>query len=56
MVYPSSEVGQMPADIERLLDTIIGGIMALAAAATNSNSDSNSLGGTNYLLDSEFTL
>jgi hypothetical protein len=39
MVYPSSEVGQMPADIKRLLDTIIGGIMALAAAATNSNSD-----------------
>ena len=56
MVYPSSEVGQMPADIEQLIDTIISGVLALAAAATNSNSDSNSLGGTNYLLDSEFTL
>ena len=42
MVYPSSEVGQMPADIERLLDTIIGGILALAAVAANSNSDSTS--------------
>lgn len=39
MLYPSSEVGQMPADIERLLDTITSGIMALAAVATNSNSD-----------------
>ena len=42
MVYPSSEVGQMPADVQQLLDTIIEGVLALAAAATNSNSDSTS--------------
>ncbi len=56
MVYPRPKVGKMPADIEQLIYAIFDGIQALAAMATNSNSDSNSLGGTNYLLDSEFTL
>ena len=56
MVYPGSKVDGMPADIEQLIYAIFDGIQALAAMATNSNSDSNSLGGTNYLLDSEFTL
>ncbi len=56
MVYPGSKVGGMPADVEQLIYAIISGVQALAAMATNANSDSNSLGGTNYLLDSEFTL
>ena len=40
---------ELPADTQDLVITIIDGIMALAARAANSNSDSNSLGGTNYL-------
>ena len=37
---------QVPPDIQDLLNSIINGIMILAARAANSNSDSNSLGGT----------
>ncbi len=40
---------ELPADTQDLVITIIDGIMALAARAANSNSDSNSLGGTNFL-------
>jgi len=36
---------ELPADTQDLVITIIDGIMALAARAANSNSDSNSLGG-----------
>ncbi len=36
----------IPDDIQDLVNSIVGGIMALAARATNSNSDSNSPGGT----------
>ncbi len=36
---------ELPDDTQDLVITIINGIMALAARATNSNSDSNSLGG-----------
>ena len=39
---------ELPADIQNMVSNLISGIMALAARATNSNSDSNSLGGTNY--------
>ncbi len=35
-------------DVQELVDTIINGVVALASRV-NSNSDSNSLGGTNYL-------
>ena len=35
-------------DLQELVDTIINSVMALASRV-NSNSDSNSLGGTNYL-------
>ena len=35
----------IPDDIQDLVNSIVSGIMALAARAANSNSDSNSLGG-----------
>lgn len=41
---------QVPDDIQDLANGIICGIVALAARAANSNSDSNSPGGTNLLL------
>jgi len=40
---------QVPPDIQDLLNSIINGIIILAARAANSNSDSNSLGGTLYI-------
>ncbi len=36
----------IPDDIQDLVNSIVSGIMTLAARAANSNSDSNSLGGT----------
>ena len=45
MVYPGSKVDGMPADVQQLIYAIFDGIQALAAMATNSNSDSTSLGG-----------
>ena len=49
---------RVPDDIQDLVNGIICGIVALAARAVNSNSDSNSLGGTNfaYQLNSELPL
>ncbi len=41
---------ELPVDLQDLVNTVINGIMALATRAANSNSDSNSLGGTKYPL------
>ena len=42
-------------DLQELVDTIINSVMALASRV-NSNSDSNSLGGTSFVTSSEFPL
>ena len=45
------QIGTMhlPPDVQELIDTIITGVVALASRM-NSNSDSNSLGGTNFCI------
>ena len=39
---------ELPVDVQDLVNTIISGIVALAARAGNSNRGSNYLGGTSY--------
>ena len=41
----TSQTKHLPSDLQELVNTIINGILALASRV-NSNSDSNSLGGT----------
>ncbi len=43
------ETRHLPPEVQELVDTIINGVNALASKL-NSNSDSNSLGGTNYFI------
>ena len=45
----SIQTRYLPPDLKELVDTIINGVITLASRV-DSNSDSNSLGGTNYLL------
>ena len=49
MMYQTRiDTRHLPPELQELVDTIITGVMALASRA-NSNSDSNSLGGTSSL-------
>jgi hypothetical protein len=47
-VSAETDTRHLPPELQELVDTIISGVIALASRA-NSNSDSNSLGGTSYL-------
>ncbi len=50
MMYQTRiDTRHLPPELQELVDTIITGVMALASRA-NSNSDSNSLGGTYYFV------
>ena len=50
MMYQTRiDTRHLPPALQELVDTIINGVVALASRV-NSNSDSNSLGGTNYSL------
>jgi len=50
MMYQTRiDTGHLPPDLRELVDTIINSVVALASRL-NSNSDSNSLGGTNCYL------
>ena len=42
------DIRHLPPELQELVNTIITGVVALASR-TNSNSDSNSLGGTSLL-------
>jgi len=49
MIYQTrTDTRRLSPELQELVDTIINGVVALASRV-NSNSDSNSLGGTNYL-------
>jgi len=50
MIYQArTDTRHLSPELQELVDTIINGVVALASRV-NSNSDSNSLGGTNCLL------
>ena len=48
MYQPRTDTRHLPPELQELVDTIINGVVTLASRV-NSNSDSNSLGGTSYL-------
>jgi len=47
MLQKTYQTSHLPPDVQEMVDTIMAGVLALASRV-NSNSDSNSLGGTIY--------